>query len=163
MKHLLNNMSEEEKNSIREQHNGGMKVMTKNFNKLINSKLGNSKPLVEREEIDYDEVESMMDHIKNNPEQSKVIKAYDGKKLFQIQGADEKVATYLLKNYLKLDGNSARFIAILDCQGVDLTGIDFCKYPNLKVVNLKGTPNNFVETQNSCYEEYGEDMYDFDF
>ena len=69
------------------------------------------------------------------------------KKLFQIQGADEKVATYLLKNYLKLDGNSARFIAILDCQGVDLTGIDFCKYPNLKVVNLKGTPNNFVETQ----------------
>ena len=42
MKHLLNNMSEEEKNSIREQHNGGMKVMTENFNKLINSKLGNS-------------------------------------------------------------------------------------------------------------------------
>ena len=46
MKHLLNNMSEEEKNSIREQHTGGMKVMTENFNKLINSKLGDAKPLV---------------------------------------------------------------------------------------------------------------------
>jgi hypothetical protein len=39
-------MSEEEKNAIREQHTGGMKVMTENFNKLINSKLGDSKPLV---------------------------------------------------------------------------------------------------------------------
>jgi outer membrane protein OmpA-like peptidoglycan-associated protein len=46
MKHILNNLSEEEKNSIREQHTGGMKVMTENFNKLINSKLGDSKPLV---------------------------------------------------------------------------------------------------------------------
>ena len=46
MKHLLNILSEEEKNSIREQHTGGMKVMTKNFNKLINSKLGDSKPIV---------------------------------------------------------------------------------------------------------------------
>ena len=46
MKHILNNLTEEEKNSIREQHTGGMKVMTENFNKLINSKLGDSKPLV---------------------------------------------------------------------------------------------------------------------
>jgi hypothetical protein len=50
MKHILNNMSEQEKNSIREQHAGGMKVMTENFNKLINSKLGDSKPLVEQKE-----------------------------------------------------------------------------------------------------------------
>jgi hypothetical protein len=46
MKHILNNISEEEKNAIREQHTGGMKVMTENFSKLTNSKLGDSKPLV---------------------------------------------------------------------------------------------------------------------
>ena len=46
MKHILNNISEEEKNAIREQHTGGMKVMTENFHKLLNSKLGDSKPLV---------------------------------------------------------------------------------------------------------------------
>jgi hypothetical protein len=46
MKHILNNLSNEEKNSIREQHTGGMKVMTENFSKLMNSKLGDSKPLV---------------------------------------------------------------------------------------------------------------------
>jgi hypothetical protein len=46
MKHILNNLSEEEKNSIREQHTGGMKVMTENFNKLLNSKLGDAKPFI---------------------------------------------------------------------------------------------------------------------
>ena len=46
MKHILNNLSEVEKNSIREQHKGGMKVMTESFSKLINSKLGDVKPLV---------------------------------------------------------------------------------------------------------------------
>jgi hypothetical protein len=46
MKHILNDLTEQEKNSIREQHTGGMKVMTENFSKLVNSKLGDSKPLV---------------------------------------------------------------------------------------------------------------------
>jgi hypothetical protein len=46
MKHILNDLTEQEKNSIREQHQGGMKVMTKNFSKLVNSKLGDSKPLI---------------------------------------------------------------------------------------------------------------------
>ena len=46
MKHLLNNLSEEEKNKIREQHTGGMKVSSENFNKLTESKLGNIKPLI---------------------------------------------------------------------------------------------------------------------
>lgn len=49
MKHILNNLTEEEKNSIREQHTGGKKIMIENFNKLINSKLGDSKPLMEEE------------------------------------------------------------------------------------------------------------------
>ena len=46
MKHILNDLSEQEKNAIREQHTGGMKVMTENFSRLLNSKLGDSKPLV---------------------------------------------------------------------------------------------------------------------
>ena len=49
MKHILNNLSEEEKNSIREQHTGGMKVMTENFARLLNSKLGDVRTLVNEE------------------------------------------------------------------------------------------------------------------
>ena len=48
MKHLLNNLSEEEKNSIREQHKGGMKLNTSRFRTLLESKSGNVKPLLER-------------------------------------------------------------------------------------------------------------------
>jgi hypothetical protein len=51
MKHILNNLSEEEKNAIREQHEGGMKVITENFSKLLNSKLGDVKPLVNEQTI----------------------------------------------------------------------------------------------------------------
>ena len=52
MKHILNNLSEEEKNAIREQHTGGMKVMNENFSKLLNSKLGDVKPLVNEQTSD---------------------------------------------------------------------------------------------------------------
>jgi hypothetical protein len=44
-------MSEEEKNSIREQHTEGIKIITENFNKLLNSKLGDVKPLNEQTNV----------------------------------------------------------------------------------------------------------------
>ena len=46
MKHLLNNLSSEEKNSIREQYEGGMSVDTSKFRSLLESKLGDVKPLI---------------------------------------------------------------------------------------------------------------------
>jgi hypothetical protein len=51
MKHILNDLTEQEKNSIREQHTGGMKVMTESFSKLINSKLGDVKPILAEQDI----------------------------------------------------------------------------------------------------------------
>jgi hypothetical protein len=46
MKHILNNISQEEKNSILEQHSGGMKIRSERFNDLLESKMGNVKPLI---------------------------------------------------------------------------------------------------------------------
>jgi hypothetical protein len=46
MKHILNNISEEEKNAIREQHTGGMKLNTEKFKQLLETKQGDVKPLV---------------------------------------------------------------------------------------------------------------------
>jgi len=43
MKHLLNNISEEEKNRIREQHTGGMKIATDKFKMLVETKQGDVK------------------------------------------------------------------------------------------------------------------------
>ena len=55
MKHLLNNISKEEKDNILKQHSGGMKVMSENFRRLMGAKHGNAKPLInEQEEENYD-------------------------------------------------------------------------------------------------------------
>jgi hypothetical protein len=51
MKHLLNDLSEEEKNRIREQHTGGKKLVIENFDKLVNTKLGDAKPLLNEEDV----------------------------------------------------------------------------------------------------------------
>ena len=64
MKHLLNNLSEEEKNRIREQHTGGMKVNNDRFNSLLENKLGNAKPLINEDnhwgsEIEEDKIEDL--------------------------------------------------------------------------------------------------------
>ena len=40
MKHLLNDLTEEFKNSIREQHEGGVSMENENFHKMVNKKLG---------------------------------------------------------------------------------------------------------------------------
>lgn len=50
MKHLLNDLSSEEKNRIREQYEGGMSVDISKFKNLLESKLGEVKPLVNEEE-----------------------------------------------------------------------------------------------------------------
>lgn len=55
MKHLLNNLSEEEKNNIRKLHEGGMNLAIDNFKKLIETKSGDVKPyLLEQEETKMD-------------------------------------------------------------------------------------------------------------
>ena len=98
MKHLLNNMSEEEKNAIREQHSGGMKVMTENFNKLLKSKLGDAKPLVNEQmnmEDDFEGVEEVS-HMS-----------------FLLQNADKNTATNLLKKYMAKHIQTVNFVAIL--------------------------------------------------
>jgi len=50
MKHLLNNLTEEEKNSIRGQHTEVIKVVTENFSRLINAKSGDAKPLINEQQ-----------------------------------------------------------------------------------------------------------------
>ena len=67
MKHILNNLSNEEKNSIREQHTGGKQLNIENFSKLVNNKLGTVKTIVKEKINEYgspysqEELEMMRD------------------------------------------------------------------------------------------------------
>jgi hypothetical protein len=90
MKHILNNLSDQEKKSILEQHTGGMKVMTENFSKLLNSKLGDAKPLVN------EQAEENSTHRYDKGEQS------PGIEKFLTNPNDERVSNGLL-NQLRND------------------------------------------------------------
>ena len=60
MKHLLNNISEEEKNRIREQHEGGMNLSIDNFKTLVETKLGDAKPYLNESQETCEQCGGMM-------------------------------------------------------------------------------------------------------
>jgi len=91
MKHLLNNLSSEEKNSIREQHAGGIKVMTENFSKLINAKSGDVKPLVNEAEDEEEVVVNVEDIAQEDMECFSDISAEEAKKVGLNHGGKYKV------------------------------------------------------------------------
>lgn len=64
MKHLLNEMSEEEKNNIRSQHTDSISVNTENFKKLVENKLGNVKPLINENDEGMIRIPSMYNGIR---------------------------------------------------------------------------------------------------
>jgi len=81
---------------------------------------------------------------------------------FLLQNADKNTATNLLKKYMAKHSQTVNFVAVLRCEGVDLTDINFCECPNLLMVNLRETPNNYEETQGDCAYSLGKSMWDFD-
>ena len=50
MKHLLNNLSEQEKSSILSQYKGEIEIATKNFKNLLEHKSGSVKPLISEQD-----------------------------------------------------------------------------------------------------------------
>jgi hypothetical protein len=77
MKHILNNISRQEKNSILEQYSGGKRLQIENFSKLVNSKLGDVKTLITEDfsnQMSYgdlkfagDQGENIRIYVKENP------------------------------------------------------------------------------------------------
>ena len=142
MKHLLNNLTQEEKNNILEQHAGGMKVMTENFRKLMNAKHGNSKPLV-NEQIRSADAEFYSDN-----SLSGAGKAY-------LKNGNKGEVDELLSN-LPTD---TQFIALLDCEEADFSNINLGEFESLVFINLKGTPNNLLKTQGEYFEHDSKGFY----
>jgi LysM repeat protein len=105
MKHLLNNLSEEEKNSIREQHTGGMKVNNGRFNSLLENKLGNAKPLINEDnhwgsEIEEDKIDDL-DNEESFASKSSDYRMYDLPSIHQdiedelMEMSDDEAIDYL--------------------------------------------------------------------
>ena len=72
MKHILNNISQEEKQRILEQHSGGRFIDTSGFKRLLESKLGDVKPLVMEEAIGNTQTTTAQTTTPGDPSQSTV-------------------------------------------------------------------------------------------
>jgi hypothetical protein len=105
MKHILNDLTENEKNSIREQHTGGMKVMTEKFSKLLSSKLGDAKPILFKEQSDdwskYPCVAKFKDGVSPKGEKFKT----DGKMQYYSNGRSMDPVSKKMYNYECGDGD----------------------------------------------------------
>jgi hypothetical protein len=76
-----------------------------------------------------------------------------------MQGKSSRQVKRVISNL----SENIRFIAILDCEYADFSDINLCEYPKLVSVRLVGTPNNFEETQDNCYEEIMKSQYAFNY
>ena len=135
MKHLLNNISKEEKENILKQHSGGMKVMTENFYRLLGAKHGNAKPLV-NEQVRSADAEFYSDS------------SLSRKHLGYLKNGGKDEVDELLSN-LPTD---TQFLALIDCEYADFSDIDLGDFNDLTFINLKSTPNNLLKTNGHFFE-----------
>lgn len=111
MKHILNDLSNEEKNSIREQHTGGMTIMTESFSRLLKAKLGDAKPLVNEAEED-DDSGVVVDSTKIESEDMKCfvdISAEEAKKVGLNHGGKYKVKKKGCRTKVKYKGPKQKY------------------------------------------------------
>ena len=166
MKHILNDLSEQEKNSIREQHaKGGMKVMNENFSKLLNSKLGDVKPMVNEQSIiniGGDETDPKKTDCRTNPYwkqlESKLLSMGFSKSERHVV---KKAGTINFGGYPNVDFYECRMTHISGVEvnypfyAPDYTG-DY--YPELVDVDVDGMPVELDEKSSCVGSPLGEDI-----
>ena len=102
-----------------------------------------------------DDLTRLVKRVIKEQEEEQPNRNYDDLLLIENKSTDE------VSEMLNELSEGIKFLAILNCEYADVSNIDLCSFPNLIMVNLKGTPNNFEETQGNCYHDLSHGMYDF--
>ena len=121
MKHLLNDLSSEEKNRIREQYEGGMSVDTSKFKNLVETKLGDPKPLV-NEDFTIDGVEDF--DFPEDPSRFNKWHIEELLKVYDVDGANEILDShypgYSLE--IKMETPYGKSIGFMSPKGEEISG-----------------------------------------
>lgn len=81
------------------------------------------------------------------------LKHESNKFMVHLDGFNSKSVQKAISNLTE----SIRFISFARCEYADFSEVDLCNdFPDLHYVNVKGTPNNFEETQGDCFEQMGD-------
>jgi len=175
MKHLLNNLSEEEKNSIREQHEGGMKLDTSRFRTLLEGKSGDVKPLVEQED-DYPKI-NLRKHFDKERELNPDLMGDDEWDEFNNDFEDEDIEIYDRKHFEKEQNEPSTEDTPLapmeeddsDYRMYDLPSIhqdiedELMEMSDDEAIDYLKEIIEFCEDKLSGYDEESEDEEDFGF
>jgi hypothetical protein len=81
---------------------------------------------------------------------------YTTRSLLMLRNKSANVVSRHLNNL----SDKIKFIAIINCEYADFSGVDICGLPKLVFVNLKGTENNLMELFGDCFEEVSHNMYE---
>lgn len=114
MKHILNDLTEQEKNNIREQHKDTIKVSTEKFIQLLESKLGDVKPLV---------IEQNRTPIKPEGQTIKLIQIKVGDLLVDLKNMVKKGTGSLFFGNVR--GENGRAIKLYYACGNDFVNVQF--------------------------------------
>lgn len=164
MKHLLNDLTEKEKNSIREQHTGGMNVVTENFSRLINTKSDDVKPLV-NEQGDFSDLEKNSDEYPDREFKDRAIKnvvqgePYNSLRKGSYSDCEGLIQTmtFIFKDYMDSIETSSDEIDEADAEGIyeqfetELGGI-------LDHANQMDCDDEIINHLEIIYNEYLVDM-----
>lgn len=147
MKHLLNDLTEEEKNSIRAQHTGGMNVVIENFSRLINTKSGDAKPLINEGDSTFQPQDFKLFVNGKENTQIKINKVQpNGSKLELEYHISGKPSEFLKFWYSPVNGEyRGGYVAnslVMDCQ-------------NNIIVDKQTKSKLFVEVMNGAKYQYG--------
>jgi len=146
MKHLLNNIPQEEKNRILEQHRGGKSIDTTRFKALLESSMGNVKPLISEDDVTTQTTtlaptRTQTTGTKPNTQGHEYV---DTSNWVKVVAYSDEAATQALTNIqinpqmIGLEGNNVKFTYRIAGKSVDGTGIFDCNSKN--TMHFDGKP-----------------------
>ena len=146
MKHLLNNISQEEKNRILEQHRGGKSIDTTRFKVLLESSMGNVKPLIYEDDVTTQTTtlaptRTQTTGTKPNTQGHEYV---DTSNWVKVIAFSDEAATQTLTNIqinpqmIGLEGSNVKFTYRIAGKSVDGTGTFDCNSKN--TMHFDGKP-----------------------
>lgn len=154
MKHLLNDLSEEERNNIREQHAGGMKVSNARFNTLLETKSGDVKPFISEQ--------SGSMKLSSSPDYA-IAKQY-----FTVQyGKDNESPTYVGSDYIIWNetpignfDNAARYnLTVVKLKTVTMKGGQAVLPIRVGTVDFDFMSKTFIDEKYDTFNDYSGTKY----
>jgi hypothetical protein len=156
MKHLLNNIPQEEKNRILEQHRGGKSIDTTRFKALLESSMGNVKPLISEDDVTTQTTtlaptRTQTTGTKPNTQQG--VEVYknpvtgvvnDFSNWIKVIAFSDEATTQALTNIeinpglIGLEGNNVKFTYVIAGKNVEGTGTFDCNSTN--TMHFDGKP-----------------------